>query len=600
MCGFVGIWGSTDGLGDTRRIVSTLRHRGPDDRGEWSADHLWVGHCRLSVIDLSPRARQPMVTEQGTYALAFNGTIYNYKELREELLDRGITFKSESDTEVLLHTLITWGEAGLEKLRGMFAFAFYDTIKQELLLVVDRLGVKPLYFANVKDSWIFASELRAILSTDLVKPAVNQDALIEYLLTQTVAPPGTLINDVNCVPPGHLLRISPSGSELRCWWSLEGFSQQKTDISRKAAISRLRELLEESIRLRLIADVPVGAFLSGGIDSSTVVGLMSRVSTTPPRTFSVAFGEKFFDESRYSRSVASRFKTDHEEIQLTADYVLERLPEALNAFDHPSGDGVNTFMISQAVSEKGLKVALSGLGGDELFGGYPGFGRIRRLRRLKSFRPVIAPLLRTLSGKLHDLGNTPWEVIPLYHLTRQVWSPHDIRNMGFSDVDSRAESVDEVTADTMAFVSYLELTHYTHDVLLRDTDQMSMAHGLEVRVPFLDPETVKFVLALPASLKSSPRTPKKLLVEAVSDLLPQEILRRPKQGFVLPFETWMKGPLTGFCEESLKVLEGIGGFDVGAVQNIWQDFLKGGDPTWSRLWTLVALSRWAINIGAVG
>lgn len=599
MCGFVGIWGSTDGLGDTRRLLSTIRHRGPDDQGEWSVDRLWLGHCRLSIIDPSSRARQPMVAMQGAYAIAYNGTIYNYKELREELIDHGITFKSESDTEVLLQTLIKWGESGLEKLKGMFAFAFYDVQKRELILAVDRLGVKPLYFASVSNSWIFASEIRAILSTNLVKPRVNQETLVEYLFSQTVSPPRTLIHGLRSLPPGHLLRVSPSGSELKSWWSLEGFTEKKTDIALDKAIMRLRELLEESVRLRLVADVPVGAFLSGGIDSSTVVALMSQVSSTPPKTFSVVFGEKGFDESRYSRSVASRFKTDHQEIRLKASSLLERVPQAVDAFDHPSGDGINTFLISQAVREKDIKVSLSGLGGDELFGGYSGFKRIRRIRRFKAFRPVIAPLLRPLGGKYHDLGITPWEVTPLYHLTRQVWSPGQIAKMGFSAMDSLPESLDGVKADTMSYVSYLELTHYTHDVLLRDTDQMSMAHGLEVRVPFLDSEIVKFVLSLPESLKSSRKSHKKLLVEAMSDTLPREILHRPKHGFVLPFEHWMKGPLKSYCDESLKALEGIPGFDIQAVLNLWQDFLASDGSGWSRPWTLVALSRWAINVGAV-
>ena len=383
---------------------------------------------------------------------------------------------------------------------------------------------------------------------------------------------------------------------------------------------RVRELLRESVGLHLVSDVPVGVFLSGGIDSSAVVALVREAGQTP-QTFSVVFSEKDYDEARYSRQVAHRFQTDHTEIHLTEQDLLDRLPEALAAMDQPTGDGINTYVISRAVQDKGIKVALSGLGGDEFFAGYPAFSRLKRAAdfyRLWTHAPVAVRtfagrMVRTLgrsvqADKTAALLESDGTLATLFPLTRQVLSAEQRRALL---VERRLRLVDGTQdpyvqllrkayasnphADLLARVSYGEGRTYMHDVLLRDTDQMSMAHALEVRVPLLDHKLVEYVMGLPEAHKRPNGVPKRLLVECLDGLLPKEVIRRPKQGFTLPFDLWMRGALRQFCEERLdrERISSRAIFRPDQVQALWRRFLAGRrDVSWSRLWILVVLEEW--------
>jgi asparagine synthase (glutamine-hydrolysing) len=534
-------------------MIDALGHRGPDGCGITGClspgaaasqqPRATFGHRRLAIIDLSERGAQPMRSRTVPVWLTYNGEIYNFAAIRRELEALGRSFRSDSDSEVVLQGYEEWGRGVLARLRGMFAFALWDGRLNELVLARDRFGIKPLYFHRSGGTLLFASEIRALLASGQVPRRLDHVALDQFLAYQTVPAPRTLVEGIEMLPPGHVMVLGRDGrcDQHRYWDLLESADSTADAVSVEEARRRTRELLVESAALHLVSDVDVGIFLSGGIDSSALVSLVRSLGATP-RTFSVVFPGTPYDESRQARSVAAAFGADHAEIGLAADELQGELPAALAAVDHPSADGINTFVVSRAVHRAGIKVALSGLGGDELFGGYPSFERLGHLALVgrawrhapQPVRQAAAAAARTLGGTsvasrkraalLESDGTLP-ETFPVL---RQLFPPDErARLTGGAVVEAsrlagdpyvtllRGALADEPHVGQMALVTYAESRTYMHDVLLRDTDQMGMHHGLEVRVPLLDHRLAEYVAGLPDRVKRQNGAAKPLLVESL-------------------------------------------------------------------------------------
>jgi len=614
MCGISGIWNFRDRSGAeavVAKMNDALAHRGPDAAGLWSNEMVVLGHRRLSIIDTSPAGNQPFFSKEKDLAMVFNGEIYNYVELKLKL-ENEFEFVTHSDTEVMIAAYRKWGIACVDHFLGMFAFALWDENIKTLFVVRDRLGIKPIYYSVTDQGLIFSSELRPILASGLVKKKISPESLADYLRYQTVHAPDTIVCDVKMVMPGHFMRCAKNDIDTKCYWKAEEKASRDVASLPKDKIQKhIVDLLHSSVEIRMRADVPFGAFLSGGIDSSIVVGLMSRISAHPVKTFSVTFREEEFDESSFSNVIAKKFHTDHTEIKLSANNFLELVPEALAAMDHPSGDGPNTYVVSKVTRASGVKMALSGLGGDELFAGYDVFRRMKELEH-KRWLKLAPKFARTLSGKFlsalkpsvssekiaESLRQPEIDFAHLYPLTRQVFLDEAVMkllNGNFIQDNPVKKTIRQISASWLPLlskVSVAEISTYMQNVLLRDTDQMSMAHSLEVRVPFLDHRLVEFVLGVSDDVKF-PYTPKQLLTESLGDLLPREIIDRKKMGFTFPWSAWMKNELRYLCESNLKALEAIPILNQHEVQNLWKKFLAGDSRiTWSRIWPLVVLGNW--------
>lgn len=613
MCGINGILALDGERPDYSTAVdlmnTALAHRGPDDAGIYALDGIALGHRRLSIIDLSSAGHQPMRSANGRYVLVFNGEIYNFRELRAQL---DYPFKSHTDTEVLLAAWQTWGAACIDRLNGMYGFAVWDMHERVLHLVRDRLGIKPVYYYADGARLLFSSEVRAILSSGMVPRRLDRTSLVDYLRYQTVHQPNTIISGIRMLPAASHLTVSEKGVVVRSYWS--PVSTSGSTLSRQEARGAVHDALLRAIERQLVADVPFGAFLSGGIDSSAIVALMSQLSDKVS-TFSITFAEEEFSEARYARTVAKKFATDHHEIQLSPQHFLELLPDALDCMDHPSGDGPNSYVVSGATKNAGITMALSGLGGDELFAGYSVFRQGMSLQRLRwlnllprSLRALGGQVLRRVrpgiaSDKIAGILSQP-HISPLsaYPYYRQVVSDAqcvELLNEAHLPPNRVIALLHELDNETeldrlpvLGRISIAEITTYMQHVLLRDTDQMSMAHALEVRVPFLDHELVELVVGLSDDIKY-PHTPKQLLVESLGSLLPPEIVNRPKMGFTLPFAHWMRGELHEFCDSRIRQLAGRDCFNEEAVVRYWNDFQTGKPSvSWSRIWTLLVLEHW--------
>jgi asparagine synthase (glutamine-hydrolysing) len=614
-----------------RTMVRGLGHRGPDGSGvsvfsgrdaSGRTVHGALGHVRLAIIDTSSLGAQPMGGDGDSPTITYNGEVYNFADVRRTLEHDGQVFRSRSDTEVVLRGYQARGVEILPALRGMFAFGLWDHARRRLLIARDRLGIKPLYYYRGDTFFLFASEVRALLATGLVPRRLDVTALWQYLGYQSIPAPRTLVEGVRALEPARWMTVDADGKALQGqYWHMLNGAGAVADASPRERLRRVSEILQDAVVSHLVSDVPVGAFLSGGIDSSAVVALM-RESGHTPRTFAVGFDEQRFDESVHARLIADLYRADHTHVQLTGTDLLERLPAALDAMDQPTGDAVNTYVVSGAVRAQGIKVALSGLGGDEVFGGYPSFSRLSRVtdiariwgRSPTRLRAAAAGAVRAIGGSSVRTGKaaaaleSDGSLSSMFPLTRQLLTVGQraalLAPSLLNRIADRADPYDRLLADAyaaaphagvLAQISFAEARTYMHDVLLRDTDQMSMAHALEVRVPLLDHRLVETVMSLPDSAKQPNGTPKRLLVEALDGLLPDSIVNRPKQGFVLPFEDWMRGPLRGLCETRLgdRGLAGRGLFTPDALGHLWQSFVDGRrEVTWSRLWTLVVLDSW--------
>ncbi|MCB0792662.1 MAG: asparagine synthase (glutamine-hydrolyzing) [Flavobacteriales bacterium] len=617
MCGIAGIVG-LNGLSDPaatmRRMTDALAHRGPDAEGVHIASDVVLGHRRLSIIDLSHAADQPFRSPDGRYAMVFNGEIYNYRSIRAELND--FEPRTNGDTEVLLAAYVRWGDACLHRLRGMFAFAIWDDQEQELFLARDRIGIKPLYYHDGDAHFIFASELRALLASDRLPRALDRIALADLMRYQTVHAPATLVRDVHMLRPGHWMRVSGGEVHMERWYDLAHAAETHAAELPLATIHReVRERFTRAVEERLVADVPFGAFLSGGIDSSAVVGAMAQVSTDPVHTFTVTFDESAYSEARYADIIARRFRTEHTEIRARPDDLLRALPDALAAMDHPSVDGPNTWLVSRETRRAGITMALSGLGGDELFAGYPVFARTLALwdRRWVTQFPVelrrlVGLLLRLLKRgpegtKAAELLGLPgFSVDDTYPISRLAFTDRELSGLmpRSTSIPNAVRSIlhdlirteEAYALPFLSQVSLAELSTYLPNILLRDTDQMSMAHALEVRVPFLDHDLIGLVLGVDDARKY-PHTPKQLLTDALGDLLPRVIIDRPKMGFTLPWEDWMRNELRSFCAAKLQALGARDLLEARGIDGLWSRFLaRDRRVNWARIWFLVVLEDW--------
>ena len=616
MCGINGVYG-LEKLSDPQAIIQLMNdsvaHRGPDAEGVFTGDNVVLGHRRLSIIDTSSDGNQPFYSADGNLVMVFNGEIYNYLELKEQLSD--FTFKTASDTEVLLAAYTKWGISFLGRLNGMFALAIWDKRTRELFLARDRMGIKPLYIGRHESGIVFSSEIRAILGTGLIDRTINSEGLIDYLRYQTVHAPQTIVQGIEMMLPGHYISVTDNEITSNSYWSgYTHYSGLASGMDLKSIQSTIYEKLLNSVRLRMRADVPYGAFLSGGIDSSAIVGLMSQVSAHPVSTFSVTFEEDQFSEAPYSNMIAEKFATNHTEIKLSVNDFLKLLPSSLQAMDHPSGDGPNTYVVSKVTKESGITMALSGLGGDELFAGYDIFKRILSLQDKrwvmsfpKGFRNLATSALKTIKpGAASEkiaviLGQDYMDFEYVYPVNRQVLIDTEVKKMtgrpSLYPNSNHTWLAEALAYDTPGFnlpwlskVSIAEIYTYMQNVLLRDSDQMSMAHALEVRVPFLDHELAEFVLGVTDEHKD-PHTPKQLLVDSLGNLLPREIVNRPKMGFTFPWEVWMKNDLRDFSLDRLSALSKRDHFDQKVIDQMWKRFLDG-KLSWSRIWPLIVLENW--------
>ena len=604
MCSIAGILGrvSRDAV---VRMNHAQQHRGPDDCGIASCDGVILGNTRLAIIDTSTAGHQPMNDPQTGNWITYNGETYNFKDLRRELDDD--PWVSNTDTEVVLRAYRKWGLDAFGKLRGMFALAIWDQQKQTLVLARDPLGIKPLYYYAEQDQFIFASELRALLASGLVPRKLSTAGIDSYLANGSVEAPLTIIDGVKQLLPGHCLQVNHD-LELR---ELEFAVPKSTTVpgNRNDAVAQLRSELEESVRLHLVSDVPLGVFLSGGMDSSALVALHSRVSDQRPKTFSVVFDEAAYTEAPFSRAIAERFNTDHSEIRLSEDRLLDILPTAIAAIDQPTMDGINTFVVSSAVKREGITVALSGLGGDELFAGYPSF---RRALKFNAMWPASKRMLRVASGvgkfalngsvqrqKFRQLMNSDGQPEDVYRISRQLFSTDVVAGLTGREASNHSSNGHHQESDIVNAISRLELRGYMTNTLLRDTDAMSMAHSLEVRVPFVDVKVVDYVLSLPGEWKVG-TGPKQLLADVMSDLLPREFMARPKMGFTLPFGKWMQGKMRAEISAVLEDEKRQVGLNSGMVGKVWRKFLEKPKAVgWSRPWAIYVLVKWCeLNISA--
>ena len=635
MCGISGILSFGKGSENMEKVVQMnhcLSHRGPDGEGIWGDEHIVLGHRRLAIIDLSSTGNQPMLSVDKKLVLVFNGEIYNYRELRKELTD--YSFQTHTDSEVILAAYQRWGTGCLSRLRGMFAFALWDREKEELLLARDRLGKKPLYYCTRGESLLFASELRALLVSGMVPRKLDGESLADYFRYQTVHAPDTMVEGVKMLMPGQYQVIrrghgNPAGLTVRSemYWNISDHKHtlSPNGKSRKEIQNDVKTLLYHAVERRLVSDVPFGAFLSGGIDSSVIVGIMSELMTQPVNTFSVTFEEKNFSEASFSEQISTRFHTNHHPIHLRASDLLSFLPGALNSMDHPSGDGLNTWVISKVTKDAGISMALIGTGGDELFAGYDLFKRLYVLNKFRGLGQLPVGIRRFSSAFLNLadpsmaifktkelLKLRDWNFQNTYPIIRQTLSDDLVSDLLHgkvlpgNKVTAMAQHISEEAKlnsggsrndHFLSLVTRAELSSYLQNVLLRDTDQMSMCHALEVRAPFLDYELVEYVLQVSDAVKF-PHTPKQLLTESVGNLVPESIVNRKKMGFVFPWEVWMRNELKTFCETSLLVFKGHPLVNYEAVDGLWKRFLRC-DPLigWSRIWPMIVLGQWMMENG---
>jgi asparagine synthase (glutamine-hydrolysing) len=618
-----------------RAMADAIRHRGPDGDGVWvdSGAGLALAHRRLAIIDLTPTGAQPMASANGRYHITFNGEIFNFQDLRRELVEAGRTFRGTSDTEVILEGCVRWGiDATISRLVGMFAFALWDRQDRQLHLVRDRLGIKPLYYLQRSTRFLFGSELKALRAVSGWTPEIDRDAVIGFLRHAYVPTPLTIYQNVAKLPPGAHLTVEPDGKAvLSRYWDIrhvaaEGIAAaERRPLSADEAEERLDALLREAVRLRMISDVPLGAFLSGGIDSSTVVALMQAESTRPVKTFSIGFREQGFDESSHASAVARHLRTDHTELIVEPRHALDTIPKIADWYDEPFADSsqIPTFLVSE-LARRHVTVALSGDGGDELFAGYNRYFWGSRLWGWA--RTVPHPLRRSIAAAMQAVPSCVWDrlggTLParlrppqLGDKLRKVagllaaGGPDAIYRSLVSQWDDPQRIVCDGTepstplwhstiADTVPeFIDRMQLLDfltYLPDDILTKVDRATMAVSLEGRVPLLDHRVVEFSWTLPRALKVDGNGGKKILKRVLARYVPSTLTDRPKMGFGVPIETWLRGPLRGWAEDllSAKALEADGILRPGPIRDLWNAHLSGATAGQYRLWPILMFQAW--------
>jgi asparagine synthase (glutamine-hydrolysing) len=626
MCGIAGLFNanaSADKIWPIiRRMTAAIVHRGPDDDGFFVSNTVGLGMRRLSIIDVQG-GTQPIHNEDATVQVVYNGEIYNYRELKEALRSLGHIFYTHSDTEVIVHAYEEYGVDCLKKLRGMFSFAIWDSCRQVLFLAIDRIGIKPLHYALSDHGIVFGSELRCILKSDRVAREIDYTALAQYVTLSYIPAPLTIFQKIKKLMPGHYLLWSVSGDmRIEPYWD---YPRDSVCYDRSVLQTRveLREKLRDAVRSHLISDVPLGAFLSGGIDSSVVVALMSEICSDSIKTFSIGFPEKEFNESSKARLVASRFHTEHHELIVEPEAV-DVLPHIVRFFGEPFADSsaLPTYYVSK-MARQHVKVVLSGDGGDELFVGYNYFRGIELARLAQKFPAPVRGFLKFAVGSLPSIGTSAWRdrialfkkrVRDSFSSPREAFlsknsirGPHEFYR--FLSADVREETVHQnpysVFDETLrAFPDKrshpLEPFLYTclkiqlaADMLVK-VDRMSMANSLEVRVPLLDSLLVEYVATIPVEQRFPSWRLKGLLRDTMSDLLPPEILNQPKRGFAVPLASWFRGDLAGFAADVLLSREASedGFMDRNAVEATLLQHSQGRNNLSAEIWSLLILELW--------
>jgi len=638
MCGIAGLW-DRKGCGirelDARvaAMTETLSHRGPDDSGVWASPEAGVafGQRRLAIIDLSPMGHQPMTAANGRYTITFNGEIYNFRELRAELEDRGVRFRGHSDTEVIVEGCAHWGvKATIARLNGMFAIAIWDEQERQLFLARDRMGEKPLYWAIVDGLVLFGSELKALRAHPGWEPGLSRGAIAAFLRHNYVPGPFTIYQDVYKLPPAGFVKIGRvGGPETGVYWDLAGVvSQGRRDALRAdedELVEELDALLRDVVSRRMVADVPLGAFLSGGYDSSTVVALMQSAAPRPVKTFTISFENAAFDESKHAEAVARHLGTEHTTFPVSGAEALDVVPKLADMYDEPFADSsqVPTHIVS-ALTRKRVTVALSGDGGDELFSGYNRYQWAETVWRPSGKAPLpfrrfassvirvvppgaydriarYVPYLRhvpQVGYKAHRLAQTlavPSIDSVYYQLVSHDQNPGELVN-GAEEVrtDCWKQNLRALLPDPVDRMRYLDMCTYLPDDILTKVDRASMAVALEVRVPFLDHRLVEWVWRLPSSQNARAGRPKHLLRRVLSRYVPDRLVERPKMGFGVPLADWLREPLRDWAEDLMTEarLSADGIFDVEAVRSLWDEFLSGNDRRYYFIWNILMFQAW--------
>ena len=640
MCGIAGLWdrrgrdAPADVAAGVAAMTATLAHRGPDEAAVWSGPEagLALGHRRLSIIDLSPSGAQPMLSSCGRFVITYNGEVYNADELRAELIAAGRRFRGRSDTEVIVEAAAVWGVAAtVERLIGMFAMALWDREQRTLFLVRDRLGIKPLYWAEFSGRLLFGSELKALRADNSWSPELDRDALAAYLRFGYVPAPYAIYCGVRKLPPGAMLVVPAQGPPvLTTYWSLADIARQGQAArflgDEEDAADALEALLRDAVGRRMVADVPLGAFLSGGIDSSTVVALMQAQSARPVRTFSIGFREADYDEGGNAASVARHLGTDHTELCASPRHALDVIPRLADMYDEPFADSsqIPTHLVSQ-MTRAHVTVALSGDAGDELFGGYNRYFRARRLMRVIGAAPQ--PLRALAAGGMRALPPPAWSalgaMIPAAHrpvqfgdkihkladilagegagdeLYRRIVSlwpdPAAILRGGQAPLGPLDDAgLRALIPDPIERMQYLDTLTYLPDDILTKIDRASMAVSLEARVPLLDHRLVAFSWTLPPAMKAAGGIGKRVLRRVLYRHVPRELVDRPKMGFAMPVTLWLRHELRAWAEELLaeRALEQGGIFAPAAIRQRWQEHLQGTRNWQATLWAVLMFQAW--------
>jgi asparagine synthase (glutamine-hydrolysing) len=636
MCGILGVLSKKNNLEKYKNVLNVLKHRGPDDEGVFINENIFLGQRRLAIIDLSPSGKQPMSLKckktKSKLIVNFNGEIYNYKDLKRELENLGHSFFSNSDTEVILHSYEEWGNEAFSKFRGMFAIALYDENRKELILIRDRFGIKPLYYYFDENNFVFASEIKTFWSIDFIKKEIRDGALEEFLFFGYLLQPNTFYKNIFALEAGHYLKIKINNENFEI--KKEKFADikdyyilPKEQISLEEAIKKTKEALLDSLKYHLVSDVEVGLFLSGGIDSTVLLYLMRELKQEKIKTVSAIFLKTIYDESEKINELVQKFNTNHLELKITGKDFLENLDNIFYHMDEPTIDGVNTYFVSLAAKKAGLKVVLSGLGGDELFYGYPSFFDLTKINKIKPILKylVIGYLLKLFAGefniklnKLADIINSK-NLKEAYLIYRRIFGNYNPKHPNVyeftnntneknrnehsdlfvnsdkfvSHSDCGLNHLDDSHIRTNSYnsdydlISFLEMSYYLKNQLLRDSDVFSMAHSIELRVPFIDNILFEKIAPIPDEYKIKNNISKFLLKEIIKDKVSDKILKQKKQGFVVPIELWLKNEAKEILQKEL-LNNNI--FDRKKTEKMLNLFYQN-KLHWSRLWAIFVLNR---------
>jgi asparagine synthase (glutamine-hydrolysing) len=613
MCGIAGILHTNNEAVDRDTLIQMrdrMVSRGPDDAGLWTDSNVGLAHRRLSILDISELGHQPMVDEQTGSVIAYNGEIYNFRQIRKQLVDEGVFFASQCDTEVVLKAYRVWGTNCLDRFNGMFAFAIWDANKRAFFLARDRVGIKPLYYYLSTDLLLFASRLKALLAHSDCPRQIDPEALGLYLDLGFVPAPWSIFQNVRKLEPGHFLWVEAGAIHNECYWSANDtpIDESLRTAPEEELTERLETLLRESVDMRMISDVPLGAFLSGGVDSSAVVAMMSNCSSMRPRTYTIGFREDDYNEADFARETSRILGTEHHESVMGKDELIDLIDDIKEHYDEPFADSSNlpTMMVSRFAREH-VTVCLSGDGGDELFAGYPQYRILSVLRHgfnlPKPIRRGLGHLLtKTGNHRRILLGNSllQGDVLGSFAYIRSISKDFEKCDLDGSE-GLNAESLfrssirDMPTTDAVSQAGRLDLRYYLVDDILQKLDVASMSTSLEARVPILDHRVVEFALSLPICFKQSGKASKRILKSVLSKYMPENTFARPKSGFEVPLADWFRGPLREMLQDGLSEarVSQFGMLNVKTVRRLVDLHLSGRRNTHPMLWALLSVMNWS-------